>query len=320
MRRRSLLLAGLAAPAFSRRALSAEKVRVAVLNVSVAFPFWVAQERGLFAAEGIEAEAVPLQTPPLIIQTLVSGDADMTSNLVTLEGANINARRANTVLYFCLNGQNAQHRMEQFLVRTGSGVQRIADLKGSRIVSAPGPANMAAARGVLAANGLQEGRDYTLTEQPMGVHVGALQAGTFDAAYTLEPVATIAIQQGAARVLEAGVIATYLLKKPGAQSFASGAAVSGRFLQERPEVVRRVARAWEQAIGLIGSDRSTREYLVTRLQTPADVAGTVPMTSFNMVKDLTSAQVADFQAFVDIAVRQGVVRDSIDVRSFIRAV
>jgi hypothetical protein len=37
-----------------------------------------------------------------------------------------------------------------------------------------------------------------------------------------------------------------------------------------------------------------------------------------MVKDLTPAQIADFKAFVDIAVWQGVVRDSIDVKSFIR--
>jgi NitT/TauT family transport system substrate-binding protein len=105
---------------------------------------------------------------------------------------------------------------------------------------------------------------------------------------------------------------------PEVLSFASGAAVSGRFLQERPEVARRVARAWEKATGIIGSDPSTREYLVTRMQTPADVAGVVPTTSFNMVKDLTPAQIADFKAFVDIAVWQGVVRDSIDVKSFIR--
>ena len=41
------------------------------------------------------------------------------------------------------------------------------DLRGARILSAPGPANMAAARGVLTAVGLQDGRDYTLVEQPM---------------------------------------------------------------------------------------------------------------------------------------------------------
>jgi len=318
MRRRSLLLAGLAAPALGRAARAEDKVRVAVFNVSSALPFWVAQERGLFAAQGIAAEVVPLQAAPLIVQALVSGDVDMASNLVTLEGANINARRANTALYFALNGQNGAHRMEQVLVRTGNPAQRIADLKGARIVSAPGPANMAAARGVFAANGLQEGRDYTLTEQPMGVHVGALQAGTFDAAYTLEPVASIAQRQGAARLLEAGVISTYLLKKPEAEAYAAGAAVSGRFLQDRGDAARRVARAWEAAIALIGTDPSTRDLLAKHMQTPADLAATVPLSSFNMVKGMAPAAIADFQAFVDVAVGQGVVRDRIDVNAFLR--
>ena len=61
----------------------------------------------------------------------------------------------------------------------------------------------------------------------MGVHVGALAAGTFDAAYTLEPQATIAERQGAARRLEAGVIATHLIGRPGAQAWAAGAAFTG---------------------------------------------------------------------------------------------
>lgn len=47
-------------------------------------------------------------------------------------------------------------------------------------------------------------------ETQMGVHLGALQAGTFDAGYTLEPLASMMIKNGVARRLEAGVIATYL--------------------------------------------------------------------------------------------------------------
>ena len=54
------------------------------------------------------------QVEELAAAQLVPGD------LVMLEAANINVRRANTVLFFSVNGQNAQHRMEQFVVRPGS--------------------------------------------------------------------------------------------------------------------------------------------------------------------------------------------------------
>ncbi|MGG5887468.1 ABC transporter substrate-binding protein [Falsiroseomonas sp. HC035] len=319
IRRRPLLLASLAAPSIAR-AQARDRVRVAVFNVSSALPYYVAAERGFFAAEGIEASAIPLQAAPLIVQAMVSGDVEAASNLVTLEGANINARRAETALYIALNGQNARYRMEQFVVRPQHPAQAIRDLKGARILSAPGPANLSAARAVLAANGLQEGRDYTIQEQQMGVHVGALAAGTFDAAYTLEPVATIAERAGAARRLEAGVIATHLLGRAEAQAFAAGAALTGRFVQEKPEVARRFANSWSKACALIASDPSAvRPLLVQHMQTSAELAPTVPLVNFVMVRDLTPQDIADFQKFVDLAVAQGVVRNQIAVGSFLRA-
>ncbi len=319
IRRRPLLLAALATPAIAR-AQAADRVRVAVFNVSSALPYYVAVERGFFAAEGIEASAIPLQAAPLIVQAMVSGDVEAASNLVTLEGANINSRRAGTAVYIALNGQNARYQMEQFVVRTNHPAQSLRDLKGARILSAPGPANLAAARAVLAAVGLQETRDYTIQEQQMGVHVGALAAGTFDAAYTLEPVATIAERAGAARRLEAGVIATHLLGRAEAQAFAAGAALTGKFLQEKPEVARRFAAAWSKACTLIAAEpASVRPLLVQHMQTSAELAPTVPLVNFRMVRDLTPQDLADFQKFVDLAVAQGVVRNAIQVGSFLRA-
>jgi NitT/TauT family transport system substrate-binding protein len=318
MNRRSLLGATLATPFLARTALAADAVKIAVFNVSSALPFYVARERGFFAEAGIAAEAVPLQAAPLIVQAMVSGDVDGASNLVTLEGANINSRRANTAIYIQLGGQNDEYRMEQFIVRPGFNATSIRELKGARILSAPGPANMSAARAVLAANGLQEGRDYTLSEQQMGVHVGALAAGTFDAAYTLEPQATIAERQGAARRLEAGVIARYLIGRPGAQAWAAGGALTGKFLQEKPEVAARFAGAWTKACATIKGDLSVRDLLVRFMNTSAELAPTVPLVNFAMVKDLTPQDVADFQKFVDLAVTQGVVRSAIDVKTFLR--
>ncbi len=313
------MLGALAAPVVAR-AQAADRVRVAVFNVSSALPYYVAAERGFFAAEGIEASAVPLQAAPLIVQAMVTGDVEAAANLVTLEGANINARRANTAVYVALNGQNARYQMEQFVVRPGHAAQSIRELRGARIVSAPGPANVSAAKAVLAANGLVEGRDYTIQEQQMGVHVGALAAGTFDAAYTLEPVATIAERAGAARRLEAGVIATHLLGRTEAQAWAAGCALTGRFLSDKPGVAARFASAWARACEVIRGDAaSVRPLLVQHMQTSAELAPTIPLVNFRMVKDLSAEELADFQKFVDLAVQQGVVRDRIEVRSFVRA-
>ena len=48
-----------------------------------------------------------------------------------------------------------------------------------KLFSAPGPANIGAARAVLKSVGLKEGSDFTIQEQPINMHASVLQAGTF---------------------------------------------------------------------------------------------------------------------------------------------
>src|SRR5262249_61553288 len=95
---------------------------------------------------------------------------------------------------------------QRFEVRTGYAAATLKDLKGARIMSAPGPANLVAAKAVLAKVGLNEG-DYTIDQLDMNQHVNVMTSGTFDAGYTLEPQASIMRKLGVARTLEAGVIA-----------------------------------------------------------------------------------------------------------------
>ena len=319
--KRQLILAVLAAIAASMvtPAHAVDKVKVGVFPSSSALPYFVALERGYFKEVDIETEAVTFNAHPLTVQAIVTGDIDVASNLVTLEGANINQRRASTLTFISLNGQNAQYITEQFVVRIGSTAQSLKDLKGAKIMSAPGPANLGAAKAVLKSAGLEEGKDYTIQEQQMGVHIGAMQANTFDAAYTLEPLASMMIKQGAARRLEAGVISTHLLGRKEALAFAAGGALSNKFMTERPQVAARFASAWAKAVNDVARDAKVRELLPKYMNTSADIAPTVPLAKLVLVKDLTAQDMSDFQKFVDIGIQQGVIKGAIDVKTLIKA-
>lgn len=295
-----------------------DKVRVGVFPSSSALPYYIALERGYFKEAGITVETVPLASHPLVVQSLVSGDIDVGSNLVTLEGANINQRRPNTLSYIALNGQNAKYITEQFVVKAGSTAKSLKDLKGSKLFSAPGPANFGTAKAVLKAVGLEEGKDYTMQEQQLSVHLGALQAGTFDGGYTLEPIASNMIKQGVARRLEAGVISTHLLGRETAQAYAAGAAVSDRLLKERPQVAARFAQAWAKAVKDANTDPSARDFLAKDMNVPAHLTATVPLANFVMVKDMSPAEQSDFQKFVDIGTSLGVVKGNVDVKTMIK--
>lgn len=288
-------------------AQTSETVRVGVFQSSSALPYYIALERGYFEAEGLSVETVIIGTHPLIIQSLVTDDIDVASNVVTLEGANIEARRPGTLKYVAINGQNAQYITEQFVVPSDSDAESLADLAGGRLFSAPGPANIGAAIAVLSMVGLEEGRDYTIQEQGMGNHIGAIQSGNFDGGYTLEPLASNMIAQGFARRLEAGVIATYLLGDTHAEAYAAGAAFSTSFMAERPEVAERFAAAWARAVEDANNDPAARELLALHMNVPADLVETVPMAHFVMASDLSEDDTADFQKFINVGIDLGVV-------------
>lgn len=301
--RLGLGLALSAGMAFS--AAAADKVKIGVFVASSALPYYVAAERGYFEEADLDVEPVFIGTHPLIVQAMVSGDIDAVSNLVTLEGANINALRPNTMKFIALYGQNSEYIMEQFVVKPDSTATSIADLKGANLFSAPGPANLGAAKATLIASGL--GADeFDIQEQGMGNHIGAMQSGNFDGGYTLEALASIMVDKGIAKRLETGVIAKYLMKDESAEAYAAGAAISGTLIEERPDVAKRFAAAWAKAVKDANEDPTARA-LLSGMKVPENLTASVPLAHFTMVSDLTEDEMGEFQTFIDIGVDLGVV-------------
>jgi NitT/TauT family transport system substrate-binding protein len=307
-----VLVAALAAPAVAQ-----DKVKVGVFPVSSSLPFFVAQDRGFFKDQKLDVEMVRLIGGPPNISGLITNQIDAAAVLVTIEGMNANLKKPGVAMYISVNGQNAQYQMEQFVVRKGVNARSLADLKGKKIMSAPGPANVTMARAVLAAVGLKEG-DYTLDQLDMGQHVNAMTAGTFDAGYTLEPNAAIMRQNGVATTLEAGVIAKYILGDPRANAWVAGGVISTDFLKNRPDVAKRYSAAWLKAVDFINANpKEARKHLAKNTFTPDNVVDTVPLVKFTKVADLLNTDRQDFQAFIDYSTQLGTLPERVDVSKYL---
>jgi NitT/TauT family transport system substrate-binding protein len=314
-----LIGAALAAGLCASPAQAQDKVKMGLFIASSAMPFFIAADRGYFKAENLEVEGIPLATHPLIVQGLVTGDLDTASNLLSLEGANINVLRPGTANYFSINCQNTKYQLEAFVVSAkNTTIRTLKDLKGQRIMVAPGPGNLFVAKGVLKAIGFEEGRDYTMQEQPMAQHIPGIQSGQFESAYTLEPIVSMLEHRKIGRKLESGVIATHMLGRPDACAVLAGGVMSDRFLKQRPQVAERFARAWAKALKDGNDDPKARDLLSKHMNTAAEIAQTVPLSRYHMVRDLSAAQIADFQKLVDMATDAGLVKSKIDVKTFMK--
>ncbi len=263
-------------------ATAQDKVKVGVFPVSSSLPYFVALGRGIFKAHNIEPETIALMGGPPNVAALITNQIEVSAVLVMLEGMNANVKKPGVAMYIGVHSQTKVWQMEQFVVRKGFEAKTLRDLKGARLMSAPGPANLNTAKAILAKVGLKDG-DYTIDQLDMGQHVNVMTAGTFDGGYTLEPNASTMRKLGVA-------------------------------------VARRFAQSWAEAIAFINKDPdAARKYLAKNTFTPDDVVDTVPMLGYIMTKDMSPKQLGEFQKFVDFGVEIGVVPEKVDVTKFIQA-
>jgi NitT/TauT family transport system substrate-binding protein len=295
------------------RAAALDKVSVGVFPISSSLPYFVALEQGFFKEQNIAPEMTKLMGGPPNVAAMMTNQIEVSAVLVTLEGLNANVKKPGVAMYISLNSQTKVWKMEQFVVRNGFKAETIADLKGAKLLSAPGPANVNTAKAILAKNGLKDG-DYTIDQLDMGQHVNAITAGTFDGGYTLEPSASMMIKAGVARSLEAGVISKYILGDETADAYAAGCAMTSDFIQKRPDVAARFAAAWRKAIDFINKHPDeARKYLAGNTFTPDNVVDIVSMLGYVMVGDMTPKQIGDLQKLADFGNSIGVVPEKIDV-------
>jgi NitT/TauT family transport system substrate-binding protein len=300
-------------------AAAQDKVRVGVFPVSSSLPYFVAVERGYFKTRNIEPEMTKLMGGPSNVAALITNQIDVSAVLVMLEGMNANVKKPGVAMYFGVHSQTKVYQMEQFVVRKGFEAKTLADLKGAKLMSAPGPANLNTAKAILAKVGLKQG-DYTIDQLDMGQHVNAMTAGTFDGGYTLEPSATMMRKLGVATTIEAGVISKYILGDETANAYAAGGAMTSDFIASKPDIAKRFADAWAEAITFIRTNPDeARKYLAHNTLTPDDLVDLVPMLGYTMIKDMTPKQIGELQKFVDFGTEIGVVPEKVDVTKFIKA-
>lgn len=317
----TMLVGALTAVALALPAAAQDKVKVGVFPISSSLPYFVALDLGYFKELNVEPETITLMGGPPNVAALITNQIEVATVLVTLEGLNADIKKPGVAMYVAMHSQNTTYKMEQFVVRDGLAdkVKTLKDFKGLKLMSAPGPANVNTAKGILAKVGLKDG-DFTIDQLDMGQHVNAMKAGTFDGGYTLEPSATIMHNLGVARTVEDGVIAKYILGDPNADAYAAGCAFTTNFITRRPDVAKRFAAAWAKAIVYINEHPAeARQHLAKNTLTPDNVVDSVPMLGYIMTKDMSAAQLGYLQKFADFGTEIGVVPEKVEVKNYLKA-
>ena len=307
----SAALAALGVP-LAGRAQPVPKLRVGYWPVAAGLPFFAAIEKGYFRDAGLEVEAQKFAGAQQIMEAMLAGRCDGSANGAGTANLAIGEiAQPGLLRIFATNPSNAKNVLEEFLLPRDSPVKTFSDLKGKRVASGPGVQNVTLAKTMLERAGAGA---VPVVELPIGQHVAALAAGQVDAVYTLEPTGTVGRLNGTTRVLEAGVVAHYILGDPMAPWHGGAASLTTEFLKKYPAESARYIAAYTRGIELVRSQPDeARKYMKGYTAIEGPLAGEVPLASYMLHNEFKASDVAYFQKFYDLFTEKGIFEKKIAV-------
>ncbi|MBV8851012.1 MAG: ABC transporter substrate-binding protein [Methylobacteriaceae bacterium] len=304
-------------PVLPLRAQTREKVTISWLPIMQTTAFYVALERKLFDKAGIDIEAARFEAPNQIIDSLVSGRADMGAPGAAA-GITVLAEEKfpGTFKVFGLQGGSIKvdRINDGLIVAQNSPITGFADLRGKTLGHLPGIQWRTISRYMVRKSGLNPDGDVRLVELAVGLQVPAVLSGNVDATLSLEPVGSIATAMGEAKRAMTNPCAVTI-----ADPFYSGVAVlTTKFLKERPQTARKVIEVLDEATKIATSDfMSVRPILPKYTAVKPDQVQIVAQPYLRGFAELGAEDIASYQALVDVFASEGVLKTRMDVRNVV---
>jgi ABC-type nitrate/sulfonate/bicarbonate transport system substrate-binding protein len=229
-----------------------DKVRVAYASISItALPAWVAQDTGTFAKNGLEATLDYVPSGTTLIQNMVAGGADFA--FAGSEAA-ISAAIAGAPLVIIAPSVDRL----TYTVHASSEIPDGAALRGRRLgITRAGSSTDFAARRWVETLGLRPDAVVTLVQlggQPE--ILAGLQGGAIDAGLLSPPGNTEARRAGFREIAD--------LSRQPAQIYQTAIVAPKPLVDQRPDVVRRFARAIVEANAVIHKDKAQTKQIIGR--------------------------------------------------------
>jgi NitT/TauT family transport system substrate-binding protein len=281
-------------------------VKIGHLTLVPSLPTYVAQEKGFFAEQGLEVELIPFQSGTDIVDALVAGRIDancmsaITGHWFAAQGAPDKFK-----IFLVYGADSNVDNTFVVVVKKDSPLKNLKDLKGKKVGTFPGATNVVLAKAIIRTKLAPEKVIFTEIAPPN--MVPALAAGQIDAFFSPEPFGMMAVYQGIGRYLIKSPCTLLGLKKGivgGAFSF------SAKFLEERPEVAKKVKAAIEKGANFIKTnEQEARGYLSKYTPLPPPVAARIPFEKWIKIKDLDKKAP---QLYFDLLYKEGAYQKKID--------
>ncbi len=290
------------------RKQEAGALRIAVLPILDTLPLYVAEAEGYFAAQGVEVELIPAASAAERDQLLQAGQIDgFITDLVALALYNRDATQVVAVRYAMV--PTADFAQFRILAAAQSGITTVEGLRGVPIGVSEGTVIEYVTHRLLEAEGLPTDAITALAVPKIPERMALLDAGELRAATLPEPLASLAMQQGA-------VVVADDTRHP--EVSCSVYAFRKDIIDQQPQTVRAFLAAIDEASAAINADKSRwSDLLAEKGLVPAPLAGAYSLPDYPANAVPTEAQFDDAVAWLQATGRlmtSPTYEDSVDGR------
>jgi NitT/TauT family transport system substrate-binding protein len=297
--RRRLLKAGaaglavLAAPAIVR-AQAAPKIRIGYWPVAAGLPFFAAVDRGYFKEAGLDVEVQKFAGAQQVMEAMLAGRCDGSANGTGTANLAIGEiAQPGLFKIFCTNPSNVKFVLDEFIVPKDSPVKSLAELQGKKVASGPGIQNVTLCKTMLERAGA---KGAVVSELPIGQHVASLVA-----------TGTVGRMNGTTRVLEAGVVAKYILGDPMAPWHGGAASLTTEFINKNPDAAKKYIAAHTRGVELVRTKPDeARQHMKGYTAIEGNLTAEVPLAAYMLYNEFQPSDVAYFQKFYDLFTEKGI--------------
>jgi NitT/TauT family transport system substrate-binding protein len=239
----------------TQEAAEPQSLKIAILPILDALPLHVAQQQGYFAAHNLEVELVPVTSGPERDQLMQAGQVDgMINEIVSVMF--YNQTETEVVIVRFARTATEDSPVFSILAAANSGIESVEDLAGVEIGISEATVIEYMTDRVLENAGLTSEEIAKVAVPRIPDRLALLQSGELAAATLPDPVASLALLNGAALIID-----DTTLPEVGTSVFS----FSVDTITEKPETVAGFLAAVEQAVSDLNSDPSQFDGMIAEL-------------------------------------------------------
>ncbi|MBI5839454.1 MAG: ABC transporter substrate-binding protein [Chloroflexi bacterium] len=282
-----LLIAMLAVSACAPKAAEPVKIRIGTQPWIGYGPWWIAQEKGMFTAHGLDVELVDFVQDTEVNAAFASGEMDA-ANLATHTAIKLFANGVDLKVVLL---EDASYEADAMMA--GPDVQSIADLAGKSVAYEEGSTSDLLLNYALSQNGMSLA-DISPAPMPASDAGSALIAGQVAAAVTYEPYISAALAENSDLhvVYTAG-------ERPGLISDVF--VISGKFASENPEAAKELLKVWDEAMAFYKSNPDEAKGIIATAvgSAPEELTTAFDGVQFYDLAENRSQLTGDFAATIE---------------------